>query len=196
TWVAGIEEVSHARSGELIEGSDPAALARALGERLRAIGALSGDARDHPPLPSWTPGAAPAIWVVAEMGPAGPRAITRELLAKAAQLAGPLGSSVEAIVIGSGAEHAAALAAAGADRVLVADEAGLEPYTTESHAAVLADAIHDRKPRLVLLGSTRPGRGPAPRGPAPLGPGPPGRRRAPRARGGGPVGHEQAARER
>jgi electron transfer flavoprotein alpha subunit len=169
TWVAGIEEVSHARRGELIEGSDPAALARALGERLRALGTLGRDARDHPPLPSWTPGPQPAIWVVAEVGPAGPRAVTAELLAKAAHLAGPLGSSVEAIVIGSGVEHAAALTAAGADRVLVADAPGLQPYTTEPHAAVLADAIRDRKPRLVLLGSTVLGRDLAPRVAARLG---------------------------
>src|SRR5262249_61656062 len=106
---------------------------------------------------------------VAAMGQAGPRAVTRELLARAAHLAAALGSAVEAVVIGSGADHAAALAAAGADRVLVADAAGLESYTTEAHAAVLADAIRDRQPRLVLLGSTVRGRDLAPRVAARLG---------------------------
>src|SRR5262249_34100051 len=106
---------------------------------------------------------------VAEMGPSGPRAITRELLAKAAQLAGPLASRVEAIVIGSGEAHAGALAAAGADRILVADAAGLDPYTTEAHANVLADAILRRAPRLVLLGPTVRGRDLAPRAAARLG---------------------------
>ena len=111
----------------------------------------------------------PPIWVVAEMGPSGPRAITAELLAKAAHLAAPLGSRVEAIVIGPGEAHAAALAAAGADRVLVADAPGLDPYTTEAHASVLADAIRRRAPRLVLLGSTVRGRDLAPRVAARLG---------------------------
>ncbi len=169
TWVAGIEEVSHPRAGEVIEGNDPAVLARTLGERLRAMGALAGDARDQPSLPAWTPGTEPAIWVIAEMAATGPHAITAELLAKAAHLAGPLRSSVEAVVIGSGAQHAAALAAAGADRVLVADAPGLDPYTTEAHAAVLADAIRARRPRLVLLGSTVLGRDLAPRVAARLG---------------------------
>ena len=103
------------------------------------------------------------------MGPSGPRAITAELLAKAAHLAAPLGSRVEAIVIGPGEAHAAALAAAGADRVLVADAPGFDPYTTEAHASVLADAIRRRAPRLVLLGSTVRGRDLAPRVAARLG---------------------------
>src|SRR5262249_59544278 len=100
------------------------------------------------------------IWVLAERAAAGPRAVTAQLLAKAAHLAGPLGSSVEAVVIGSGSQDAAALAASGADRVLVADAPGLDPYITEAHAAVLADAIRERRPRLVLLGPTVVGRDP------------------------------------
>ena len=169
TWVADIEEVPCARRGELLNGADAAALARALRARLIELGALGARAEDHPPLPSPANGDGPPIWVVAEMGPAGPRAITRELLAKAAHLAGPLGSRVEAVVIGPGEAHVGALAAAGADRVLVADAAGLDPYTTDAHANVLADAIRHRAPRLVLLGSTVRGRDLAPRVAARLG---------------------------
>jgi electron transfer flavoprotein alpha subunit len=169
TWVADIEEVQCARRGELLEGADAAALAAALRARLIELHALGAHEGDHPPLPAPVNGTAAPIWVVAEMGPAGPRAITAELLAKAAQLAGPLAASVEAIVIGPGEAHAAALAAAGADRVLVADAAGLDPYTTEAHATVLAEAIRRRAPRLVLLGSTVCGRDLAPRVAARLG---------------------------
>jgi electron transfer flavoprotein alpha subunit len=163
TWVAGIEEVPTTRRGELLEGGDAAALAAALRARLLERGALGAHAADHPPLPPPASGDGPPIWVVAEMGHTGPRAITRELLAKAAELAGSLGARVEVIVIGPGEEHAPALAAAGAERVLVADATGLDPYTTEAHASVLADAIRRRAPRLVLLGSTVRGRDLAPR---------------------------------
>jgi len=107
--------------------------------------------------------------VVAEMGPAGPRAITAELLTKAAQLATPLGARVEAVVIGAGEAYAPGLGAAGADRVLVVAAPGLDPYTTEAHASVLADAIRRHAPRLVLLGSTVRGRDLAPRVAARLG---------------------------
>jgi electron transfer flavoprotein alpha subunit len=97
------------------------------------------------------------------------RPVTAELLAKAATLATALGGRVEAVAIGGGREHAAALAAAGADRVLVAESPGLEQYTTETHAAVLAEAIRARQPRLVLLGATVRGRDLAPRVAARLG---------------------------
>ncbi len=169
TWVAGIEEVPTIRRGELLDGADAAALASALRARLLELGALGAHPEDHPPLPPPASGDGAPVWVVTEMGPAGPRAITAELLAKAAQLAVALGARVEAVVIGPGEEHAPALGAAGADRVLVADGAGLEPYATEGHARVLADAIRRRAPRLVLLGSTVRGRDLAPRVAARLG---------------------------
>src|SRR5207253_2002907 len=70
---------------------------------------------------------------------------------------------------GEGAQHAPALAAAGADRVLLAEGAGLVPYTTDAHAAVLAEAIRTRAPRLVLVASTARGRDLAPRVAARLG---------------------------
>src|SRR5919198_1057878 len=166
TWVAGIEHVPSARRGEILAGDSPEALARALGERLRA---LAPPRDDRPALPARGIASGPPVWVVAEMGPRGPKPVTAELLAKAAELAARLGAPVEALVLGSGAEHAAALAAAGADRVLVAEGAGLVPYTTDAHAAALAEAIRARAPRLVLVASTARGRDLAPRVAARLG---------------------------
>jgi electron transfer flavoprotein alpha subunit len=169
TWVADIEEVPTTRRGELLEGADAPALAARLHARLLELGVLGAHLEELPPLPPPVGGDGPAIWVVAEMGHTGPRAITAELLAKAAQLAGPLDARVEALVIGRGEAHAPGLTAAGADRVLVVDAAGLDPYTTEAHASILADAIRQRAPRLVLLGSTVRGRDLAPRVAARLG---------------------------
>jgi electron transfer flavoprotein alpha subunit len=167
TWVAGIEPVEVTRRGEVLAGDSPEALARALAERVRALVPRGRD--DGPTLPVRGAGGGPALWVVAEMGPQGPRPVTAELLAKAAELAAALRGSVEAVVIGEGAAHAPALAAAGADRVLVAEGRGLAPYTTDAHAAVLAEAIRARAPRVVLLGATAHGRDLAPRVAARLG---------------------------
>ena len=61
------------------------------------------------------------------------------------------------------------MTAAGADRVLIAEGQGLDPYTTDAHAAVLSEAIRARGPRLVLLGATSMGRDLAPRVAARLG---------------------------
>ncbi len=169
TWVAGIEEVTTSRRGEMLEGADPEALAKALRVRLLELGVLGAHPEDHPPLPPPAGGDGPPIWVVVEMGPGGPRAITRELLAKAAALAGPLHARVEAVLLGAGEEYVGDLAASGADRVLVAAASGLDPYTTDAHAGVLSDAIRERAPRLVLLGSTVRGRDLAPRVAARLG---------------------------
>jgi electron transfer flavoprotein alpha subunit len=169
TWVAGLEEVAAERRGELVTGETPEALAQALGERLRALGALASGDDARPTLPPIAPAAGDPLWVVVECDAAGIRPVTAELLAKAAALGAALGAPVEAVVIGTGAGHAPALAAAGAARVLVAAGPGLEPYTTGAHAAVLAEAIRRRRPRLVLLGSTARGRDLAPRVAARLG---------------------------
>jgi electron transfer flavoprotein alpha/beta subunit len=162
TWVAGIEQVAVARRGELLDatGGDVATMLR---ERLRALGALDVGGDDRPALPPAHAASGAPVWVVVETTATGLRAITFELLGKAAELAARLGTSVEAIAIGAGAEHAAALVAAGADRVLIADHPSLRPYTTEAHTKVLTDAIRARTPRLVLLGSTAIGRDLAPR---------------------------------
>lgn len=168
TWVAQLEEVAVTRAGEILEGADVPELVARLRERLHALGALR-PAAPPAPLPSRTPGTAPPVWVVVESHAAAVRPVTFELLTKASLLAAALDAPVEAVVIGPGAAHADALAAAGADRILVADHEALDPYTTDAHAEILATAIRERRPRLVLLGSTVRGRDLAPRVAARLG---------------------------
>jgi electron transfer flavoprotein alpha subunit len=169
TWVAGLEPVAVQRRGEMLAGDTAEALARALGARLAELGALAAGEDDRPALPAAVAAPDATIWVVAERGAHGPNAVTAELLAKAAELAPVLRARVEAVVIGADAMHADALAAAGAERVLVADHPSLTPYTTDAHAAVLAEAIGARRPRLVLLASSVAGRDLAPRVAARLG---------------------------
>ena len=169
TWVAGFEHVETTRRGELLEGDGPEALVRALRDRLRALGALGGTPPEPPGLPAAASHTGAPLWVVVEMGRGGPAPITFELLARAATLGAQLAAPVDALVIGPGESYAASLCAAGADRVLIAREPSLDPYTTDAHAAVLAAAITERAPRLVLLGSTLRGRDLAPRVAARLG---------------------------
>jgi electron transfer flavoprotein alpha subunit len=166
TWVAGLEPVEVARRGEILSGESPAVLADVLAKRLREL--LATVSSERPVLPRAHTAAGAPIWVVVETGPDGPRPVTAELLAKAAALAPSLGGPVEAVVLGAPPD-AAALAAAGAERILVAGGAALVPYTTDAHAAVLADAIRARAPRLVLFASTVRGRDLAPRVAARLG---------------------------
>jgi electron transfer flavoprotein alpha subunit len=166
TWVAGIEPVEIARRGEVISGESPEAQVAALVARLRSIETAP---RPRPALPARGPGQGGALWVVAEMERHGLRPVTAELVTKACELAASLDAPVEALLLGPHPGGVDALAALGVDRVLVADEPALLPYTTEAHAAVLAEAIRTSRPRLVLLASTVQGRDLAPRVAARLG---------------------------
>jgi electron transfer flavoprotein alpha subunit len=92
-----------------------------------------------------------------------------ELLHKATQLAPLLDGRVSALVAGSGAAaHVEALAAHGATRVLVAEDDGFLAGT-ETYAALLAAALADQRPGLVVLPATVFGRDVAPRVAARLG---------------------------
>lgn len=104
------------------------------------------------------------VWVVVEHQQAAPKKISLELLSCARPLAASLSGKVVAFVAGTGAgQVAAALGPRGADVVLTADHPLLGTYTTDGHAAVLADALRAESPSVVLIGSTAQGRDLAPR---------------------------------
>ena len=107
-----------------------------------------------------------AIWVLVEMLGSELRPITLELLGRSCELADTLNTCVEAVLIAGDAGDAAddstryanTLAAYGADRVLLAQDARLVDYEVSQYTAVLADAIAAHRPYAVLLGSTVMGR--------------------------------------
>lgn len=104
------------------------------------------------------------IWVIAETVQGQLGAVTLELLGKARSLARTAGGQVTAVLLGHPvAALAGTLAAAGADRVLVADHPELAAYRTLPYAAVLADLITAHQPSIVLFGATSQGRDLAPR---------------------------------
>lgn len=104
------------------------------------------------------------VWVVADHAEGSVRRITLELLGKARELADARGTQVVGVVLGHGVGALGeTLGAYGADRVLVADHPLLETYTTDGYTEVLASAVTDRVPWLVLIPSTAAGRDVAPR---------------------------------
>jgi len=93
-----------------------------------------------------------------------------EMLGKGAELAGALGGSVEAVLLGSGLESLAAdLAQYGAAKVYVADDPALEPYSNEAFTATLAAVVGQSAPAILLIGATAMGKDLAPRLAARLG---------------------------
>ena len=95
-----------------------------------------------------------------------------ETVSEARRLAGPLGATVAAVVIGPGGESLAAeLAGHGADTVHVFDDPGFAAYATESYARALAQAVGETKASVVLIPFTATGKDLAPRVAAKLGAG-------------------------
>ena len=100
------------------------------------------------------------------------RRASLEVVSEARRLAGALGATVTAVVIGPGSESLSGeLAAYGADRVQVFGDAALGAYSTEAYARALAQAIADAKPSVVLVPFTAMGKDLAPRVAAKIGAG-------------------------
>ncbi len=92
------------------------------------------------------------------------RRASLEAVSEARRLAGPLGASVQSVLIGHGvAALAAGVASYGADRVHVFDDAALASYATETFAHALAQVIAQEKPAAVLVPFTAMGKDLAPR---------------------------------
>ncbi|MBI3537033.1 MAG: electron transfer flavoprotein subunit alpha/FixB family protein, partial [Chloroflexi bacterium] len=105
-----------------------------------------------------------AIWVVAEIIEGKIRPVTFEMLGRATQLAEKINGYVAAVLIGDNVSHLAkTLAAYGATKVLLAEDATLAAYDPEIFTTILANAIRARNPYAVLIPSTANGRDFAPR---------------------------------
>ncbi|MBR1627093.1 MAG: electron transfer flavoprotein subunit alpha/FixB family protein [Bacteroidales bacterium] len=87
-----------------------------------------------------------------------------ELLGKARELADNLGQEVHALFLGQNIKsQAQELIAYGADKVLLVEDESLAVYTTEPYTQAIAQLINDKKPSIVLIGSTTIGRDLGPR---------------------------------
>ncbi|HXZ03503.1 MAG TPA: FAD-binding protein [Ktedonobacteraceae bacterium] len=174
TWVTDVEPDTHTREARVLTGEDPLKLVELLVNDLQTHGFLDLEkleqSRTHRHSPSsqrlGDPIPGKAVWVVAELSSHGIRSVTLELLGKGIELAAKLQGELAALLIGGTtdiSDHAATLAAYGAERVYVAADSALEHYTTDGYCAVLSAAILTYQPAVVLLGSTANGRDLAPR---------------------------------
>lgn len=102
---------------------------------------------------------AKGVMIVAEQRDGALRKISFELAATARKLADQTGDEVSAVLLGSGVEALAAeLGKYGVDKVFVGDNAAMEPYVTEAHAAVVAKIVKENDPAILLLGASVQGK--------------------------------------
>lgn len=102
---------------------------------------------------------AKGVWIVAEARDGAFRKVSYEIASAARKLADELGDEVCAVLCGSGIEgKAAELGKYGVDKVYVADNAALEPYTTDAHAAAVAKIVKEKDPAILLLAASVQGK--------------------------------------
>ena len=90
--------------------------------------------------------------------------IALELVGKGKDLAKDLGTEVTAVLVGYGVKDLAdELAAYGADKVILVDDAEHKEYRTEPYTHALASVIEQYKPEIFLVGATAIGRDLGPR---------------------------------
>ncbi len=102
---------------------------------------------------------AKGVWIVAEQRDGAFRKISYELASTARKLADQLGEEVCAVLCGAGIEGIAGqLGKYGVDKVYVADDPALEPYTTDAHAAAVAKVVKENDPSILLIGASTQGK--------------------------------------
>jgi len=102
---------------------------------------------------------AKGVWIVAELRDGAYRKVSFEIASAARKLADQLGEEVGAVICGSGVEgKAAELGKYGVDKTYVADNAALEPYTTDAHAAAVAKIVKEKDPAILLLAASVQGK--------------------------------------
>lgn len=105
------------------------------------------------------------VWVFAEQRGGVITPVVFELLGKGRDLATDIGDvKLCAVLLGEGlSDMTSQLFEAGADVVYTADSPLLKNYTSDGYTKVIADAINEFKPEIVLYGATHIGRDLAPR---------------------------------
>jgi electron transfer flavoprotein alpha subunit len=104
------------------------------------------------------------VWVFVEQEEGEIAPVSLELLGKARELAGQLGSRVCAMLMGHGISELPQQAIHyGADLVFLADHPELGTFRTLPYARLATDLVQEHQPYIVLLGATPIGRDLAPR---------------------------------
>jgi electron transfer flavoprotein alpha subunit len=102
---------------------------------------------------------AQGVWTIAEQREGELRKITYEMVSEGRRLADALGQELTTILLGSDIkEKAAELAKYGADKVIVASDPRLEPYTTDAYVAVISELVKAGDPSVLILGASVQGK--------------------------------------
>ena len=102
---------------------------------------------------------AQGVWTIAEQRDGEIRKITYEIVSEGRRLADILGQELTVILLGSNVkEKAAELGQYGADKVLVADDSRLEPYTTDAYVSVISELVKANDPQILILGASVEGK--------------------------------------
>jgi electron transfer flavoprotein alpha subunit len=162
TRVLAVKDAAPQRHGEIASSPQEAA------ERIVALLAEV----EGPPRSSWEkperlgkrPGKSYDCWTVVELVEGRPRRLSLELLGKGRELAGKLGGTNVALVLGAETAEAAREAERhGAERVVVVEDERLAEYHPDTYAAALRQVVEREGPHALLIPSTAMGRDYGPR---------------------------------
>ena len=162
TWVNEIRLVEPNRLGVTLQEVSPEdaakQIAQSVRDRLAELESSEPESSGEA-LPRYPGTTERSIWVVAENTRDGLAHVTYEMLGKARELTTVTQSEVVAVAISpEGERHAPALAAAGADRVLIIDNSTLGPVCSRAVGNALAEAVRGETPYAILFASTADGR--------------------------------------
>ncbi len=104
------------------------------------------------------------VWVFIEQEGAKIAGVSLELVCKGRELAAKLGVKTEGVLLGNGLKDSVpTLFHYGCDRVFLAEDPKLEPFTVLPYAKIINELVKKEKPNILLFGATPKGRELAPR---------------------------------
>jgi len=99
------------------------------------------------------------VWTIVDQREGDIRKITYEIISEGRRLADSLGQELTAVLLGAEVKDKAAdLGRYGADKVLVAEDQRLEPYTTDAYTAVISELVKAEDPAILLIGASSRGK--------------------------------------
>ncbi|MBW2015629.1 MAG: electron transfer flavoprotein subunit alpha/FixB family protein [Deltaproteobacteria bacterium] len=102
---------------------------------------------------------AQGVMAIAEQRDGELRKISYEVVSEARRLADALGQEVIAVLLGANVkDKAGELGQYGADKVIVAEDPRLDPYTTDAYTAVLAEVVKANDPAVLIMGASVQGK--------------------------------------
>ena len=102
---------------------------------------------------------AQGVWTIAEQREGELRKITYEMVSEGRRLADALGQELTTVLLGSDIkDKAAELGKYGADKVIVASDPRLEPYTTDAYVAVISELVKAGDPGILIMGASVQGK--------------------------------------